>query len=72
VGLVVEGKRVYKIKIKHPENKDQVLYFTTNEYLIENNSIKFIDKFGREYIWNLEFFIGVEEVTGKEGFDNDH
>ena len=53
---------MYKIKIKDPERENELLTFTTEKYSIENNTISFIDKFGTHRIFNINLFIGAEEV----------
>lgn len=52
---------VYKIKIKDPIS-NQILYFTTNWYVIENNLIYFYEqKNNNKESWNSKYLINIEE-----------
>jgi hypothetical protein len=41
----------------------QTLFFSTEEYLIEDGLITFTDKFGKQQTWNTTFLINIEKVT---------
>jgi hypothetical protein len=54
---------LYKIKIKSPSKKGQILFFTVKQYKLTPTTISFIDKLGIEQTWNVNHLINIEMVV---------
>lgn len=52
----------YKLKFRSPTIDGQTLFFTTQEYVLDDGLITFTDKFGKKQTWSTSFLINIEEV----------
>ena len=53
---------MFKLKFRSPTIDEQILFFTTEKYEIEDGLITFKDKFGKIQTWNTTFLINIEKV----------
>ena len=53
----------FKLKFRSPSIEGQVLFFTAEEYKLEDGLISFTDKFGKQQTWSTTFLINIEKVN---------
>ena len=53
---------MFKLKFQSPTLEGQTLFFTTEQYILEDGLITFIDKYGKQQTWNTTFLINIEKV----------
>lgn len=58
---------MYKVKVKDPIREGKILYFTCEQYEINENTISFIDRTGLKQLWHIQNLINIEETELNEG-----
>jgi hypothetical protein len=58
---------MFKIKIKDPTREGKILYFTCENYKIDENTISFIDKNKLNQVWHINNLINIEQTELNEG-----
>lgn len=58
---------MYKVKIKDPTREGKILYFTCEQYKINENTISFVDRTGLKQLWHIQNLINIEQTELNEG-----